>query len=137
MKGNLPFPARSGTFPSPAFEHPGERGGGHRTGPSWRQSSDMSVKIRLKRVGARNHPVFRIVVTDSRNPRDGRFIEEVGTYHPTSRIEGEDITRKVSMRMERIEHWLSLGARPSDKVRSFIKAHRKRAEAEASEVASA
>jgi small subunit ribosomal protein S16 len=81
----------------------------------------MSVKIRMKRVGARNNPVFRIVVADSRSPRDGRFIEELGTYHPLK--SGDN----VKMDLERADHWLSKGAQPSDTVASFIHKARKSA----------
>jgi small subunit ribosomal protein S16 len=75
----------------------------------------MSVKIRLKRVGAKNHPVFRIVVADSRSPRDGKFIEELGTYHPSKK--GDNFT----LDLERARYWLSRGAQASDTVSSFIK----------------
>jgi small subunit ribosomal protein S16 len=75
----------------------------------------MSVKIRMKRVGAKNSPVFRIVVADSRSPRDGKFIEELGTYHP--RNKGDNFTLKL----DRAQYWLSKGAQPSDTVASFIK----------------
>lgn len=75
----------------------------------------MSVKIRMKRVGAKNAPVFRIVVADSRSPRDGKFIEELGTYQPLKK--GDN----VSMDLERAKYWLSKGAQPSDTVASFIK----------------
>lgn len=81
----------------------------------------MSVKIRMKRVGAKNAPVFRIVVADSRSPRDGKFIEELGTYQPLKR--GDN----VSMDMERAQYWLSKGAQPSDTVASFIKKAKKAA----------
>lgn len=74
----------------------------------------MSVKIRLKRVGARNHPVFRVVVADSRSPRDGKFIEEIGTYHPQK-------SDKVSLNLERAEHWIGHGAIPSETVRNLIR----------------
>jgi small subunit ribosomal protein S16 len=75
----------------------------------------MSVKIRMKRVGAKNAPVFRIVVADVRSPRDGKFIEELGTYQPLKK--GENF--KVDL--ERAKYWLSKGAQPSDTVASFIK----------------
>ncbi len=86
----------------------------------------MSVKIRLKRIGARNHPVFRVVVADSRSPRDGKFIEELGTYHPARTSD------KVSLNMPRVEHWLGNGAQPSDTVKSFIRAFQRKAKAETS-----
>jgi len=75
----------------------------------------MSVKIRMKRVGTKNTPVYRIVVADSRSPRDGKFIEEIGTYQPLK--EGTNYTIKL----ERAQYWLSKGAQPSDTVASFIK----------------
>jgi small subunit ribosomal protein S16 len=75
----------------------------------------MAVKIRMKRVGAKNAPVFRIVVADSRSPRDGKFIEELGTYQPLKK--GDNFT----MDLERVKYWLSKGAQPSETVASFIK----------------
>lgn len=75
----------------------------------------MAVRIRMKRIGAKNNPVFRIVVADSRSPRDGKFIEELGTYHPLKK--GTNFTLDV----ERAKHWLGKGALPSDTVASFIK----------------
>jgi small subunit ribosomal protein S16 len=75
----------------------------------------MAVKIRMKRVGAKNKPVFRIVVADGRSPRDGKFIEEIGTYQP--RKKGDNFT----LDLDRIKYWLSKGAQPSDTVASFIK----------------
>jgi small subunit ribosomal protein S16 len=75
----------------------------------------MAVKIRMKRVGAKNNPAFRIVVTDGRSPRDGRFIEELGTYLP--RNKGTNFT----LDLERAKYWLSKGAQPSETVASFIK----------------
>jgi small subunit ribosomal protein S16 len=73
------------------------------------------VKIRLKRIGAKNAPAYRVVVTDSRSPRDGRFIEELGTYEP--RKKGNNVT----IDMERVNYWLTKGAQPSDTVASFMK----------------
>ena len=75
----------------------------------------MAVKIRMKRIGAKNAPVFRIVVADSRSPRDGKFIEELGTYHPRKKSDN------VVFDLERAKYWLSKGALPSDTVASFIK----------------
>jgi small subunit ribosomal protein S16 len=75
----------------------------------------MAVKIRMKRVGAKNKPVFRIVVADGRSPRDGKFIEEIGTYQP--RKKGDNF----ALDLERAKYWLSKGAQPSDTVASFIK----------------
>lgn len=75
----------------------------------------MAVKIRMRRVGAKNAPVFRIVVADSRSPRDGKFIEQLGTYQPLKK--GDNVT----MDLERAKYWLSKGAQPSETVASFIK----------------
>jgi small subunit ribosomal protein S16 len=75
----------------------------------------MAVRIRLKRVGAKNAPYFRIVVADSRSPRDGKFIEEIGSYQPLK--QGDN----YKMDMERAKYWVSKGAQPSDTVASFIK----------------
>lgn len=85
----------------------------------------MAVKIRMKRVGAKNAPVFRIVVADGRSPRDGKFIEEIGTYQP--RKKGDNYT----LDLERAKYWLSKGAQPSDTVASFIKKSSKAAVAAA------
>jgi small subunit ribosomal protein S16 len=79
----------------------------------------MAVKIRLKRAGAKNNPVFRIVVADQRSPRDGKFIEELGTYWPLQK--GENFKVDVA----RADYWLSKGAQPSDTVNSFLKKARK------------
>jgi small subunit ribosomal protein S16 len=75
----------------------------------------MAVKIRMKRVGTKNTPVFRIVVADGRSPRDGKFIEEIGTYQPLKR--GDNVT----LDLERARYWVSKGAQPSETVASFIK----------------
>ena len=75
----------------------------------------MAVKIRMKRVGAKNTPVFRIVVADSRSPRDGKFIEEIGTYWPEKKSDN------VKLKLDRANYWVSKGAQPSDTVASFIK----------------
>ena len=75
----------------------------------------MAVKIRMKRVGARNAPFYRIVVADSRSPRDGRFIEELGSYQPLKK--GDNFT----LNLDRAKYWVSKGAQPSDTVASFIK----------------
>jgi small subunit ribosomal protein S16 len=75
----------------------------------------MSVKIRMKRIGAKNTPAFRIVVADSRSPRDGKCIEELGTYLPLKK--GDNFT----LNLDRASYWLSKGAQPSETVASFIK----------------
>lgn len=73
----------------------------------------MAVKIRLRRVGKRNAACHRIVVADGRSPRDGRFIENIGTYDPRG--------KKESIDLERAEYWLSQGAQPSETVAAIIK----------------
>jgi small subunit ribosomal protein S16 len=75
----------------------------------------MAVRIRLKRVGAKNAPAYRVVVADSRSPRDGKFIEEIGSYNP--RTKGDNF----KMDLERAKYWISKGAQPSETVASFIK----------------
>lgn len=75
----------------------------------------MSVKIRLKRMGTKRRPYYRIVVMDTKSPRDGRAIEEVGFYHP---IEVED--RQLSVKEDRVKEWLSKGAKPSDTVKRLL-----------------
>lgn len=75
----------------------------------------MSVKIRLRRMGAKKAPFYRIVVADSRYPRDGRFIEEVGYYDPTK----EPSVIKVDA--EKVEKWISSGAQPTDTVKALLK----------------
>jgi len=76
----------------------------------------MALKIRLSRAGAKKRPFYRIVITDSRNPRDGRFIERVGTYDPMLPKDAQ----RVTLKEERIRHWLSVGAKPSDRVARFL-----------------
>jgi small subunit ribosomal protein S16 len=75
----------------------------------------MPVRIRMKRVGAKNAPFFRIVVADGRSPRDGKFIEEIGTYQPRKKADN------VKLDLDRVKYWLVKGAQPSDTVASFIK----------------
>ncbi|QEO18024.1 30S ribosomal protein S16 [Acetobacter vaccinii] len=77
----------------------------------------MSLKIRLARAGAKKRPYYHIVVADSRSPRDGRFIEKVGAYNPMLPSEHADRVRLVG---ERITHWLSQGAQPTDRVARFL-----------------
>lgn len=85
----------------------------------------MAVRIRLKRIGAKNNPAYRIVVADSRSPRDGRFIEELGTYLPKRKSD------KFTLDLERARYWVSKGAQPSETVASFIKKATKAAAAAA------
>ena len=77
----------------------------------------MAVKIRLMRVGKKKQPSYRVVVTDSRSPRDGRFIEKLGTYNPLLPREHET---RITLDKERIAHWLKVGAQPSDRVAKFL-----------------
>jgi len=83
------------------------------------------VKIRLKRIGNKNRPVYRVVVADSRSPRDGKCIEEIGTYNPLNKD-----AVNYALKLDRVDYWLGVGAQPSDTVASFIKKARKAAEAE-------
>jgi len=75
----------------------------------------LSVRIRLKRFGTKRRPYYRIVVMDSRSPRDGRAIEEVGFYHP---IEIEE--KQIQVKEDRVREWLDKGAQPSDTVRKLL-----------------
>ena len=79
----------------------------------------MAVSIRLRREGSKNRPYYRIVVADRRSPRDGKFIEIIGTYDP------KQAGQNSSFSVERAEYWISKGARPSDTVRSLIKRQKK------------
>ncbi len=75
----------------------------------------MSVKIRMTRHGSKKRPFYRVVVADSHSPRDGRFIEMVGTYDPLTD------PPKINLKSERISHWIGLGAIPSGTVKQLIK----------------
>ncbi len=77
----------------------------------------MVVRIRMKSFGRRHRPFFRICVMDSRKPRDGRAIEEIGTYDPMV----TDKAPRVTIDLERVDYWVSVGAQPSDKVATLIK----------------
>jgi len=77
----------------------------------------MSLRIRLSRGGAKKRPFYRIVIADSRSPRDGRFIERVGTYNP---MVEKDNPERLIMKEDRIKHWMSVGAKPSDRVARFL-----------------
>jgi len=79
----------------------------------------MAVAIRLRREGALNRPYYKVVVADKRSPRDGKFIEMIGTYDPKK--PGHNSTIKL----DRVEYWISKGAQPSDTVRSLIKKNKK------------
>lgn len=79
----------------------------------------MSMKIRLARGGSKKRPFYRIVAADSRMPRDGRFIEKLGTYNPLLAKDSED---RVKMDVERIQHWIAQGAQPTDRVARMLEA---------------
>ena len=79
----------------------------------------MSLKIRLTRAGAKKRPYYRIVVADARAPRDGRFIEKVGTYDP---MKPKDDPARVSLETDKIQAWMAKGAQPTDRVLRFLDA---------------
>jgi len=79
----------------------------------------MAMKIRLARSGSKKRPVYQIVAADSRMPRDGRYIERLGTYNPLLPKDSED---RVKMDLERVRHWLGQGATPTDRVSRFLEA---------------
>jgi small subunit ribosomal protein S16 len=79
----------------------------------------MSMKIRLARGGSKKRPHYSIVATDSRNPRDGRFLEKLGTYNP---LLAKDSEERVKMNMERVAYWLSKGAQPTDRIARMLEA---------------
>jgi small subunit ribosomal protein S16 len=77
----------------------------------------MALKIRMARGGAKKRPFYRVVVADSRSPRDGRFIEKIGTHNP---MVAKDHPDRLHLDLERAKHWLSVGAQPSDRVARFL-----------------
>ncbi|UOA28436.1 30S ribosomal protein S16 [Pseudosulfitobacter sp. DSM 107133] len=79
----------------------------------------MAMKIRLARGGSKKRPFYRIVAADSRMPRDGRFIEKLGTYNP---LLAKDNEERVKMDVERIQHWIAQGAQPTDRVARMLEA---------------
>jgi len=79
----------------------------------------MALSIRLARGGAKKRPVYRIVVADSRNPRDGKYLERLGTYNPLLPKDSED---RVKMNAERVQYWLAQGAQATDRVARFLEA---------------
>ena len=87
----------------------------------------MAMKIRLARGGSKKRPFYRIVAADSRMPRDGRFIEKLGTYNP---LLPKDSEERVKMNIERVEYWLGQGAQPTDRVARMLEAagHRPKTE---------
>jgi small subunit ribosomal protein S16 len=78
----------------------------------------MSLKLRLARAGTKKRPYYHVVVADARSPRDGRFIEKIGTYDPKL----TDTSKRVTLLSERAQHWLSVGAQPTDRVLRFLDA---------------
>ena len=89
----------------------------------------MATKIRLARGGSKKRPFYAIVVSDSRMPRDGRFLEKVGTYNP---LLAKDSEERVKMDMERVQAWLDKGAQPTDRVARFLESAGVRTKAERS-----
>lgn len=89
------------------------------------------VKIRMMKLGRKHRPFFRIVAIDSRQPRDGRFVEELGTYDPLIK----DTDRRAILRPDRIKYWLGVGAQPSEKCSVLFKKYLARAEQEAAQAA--
>jgi small subunit ribosomal protein S16 len=79
----------------------------------------MSLKIRLARAGAKKRPYYRIVIADSKSPRDGRYIEKIGTFDP---LLPKDHGERVRLEQDRVKHWLSHGAQPTDRVLRFLDA---------------
>ncbi len=79
----------------------------------------MAVKIRLSRAGAKKRPFYRIVASDARSPRDGRFLEKLGTYDPLSAT--DDAPGRLELKRDRLEYWLSVGAQPTDVIRRIIR----------------
>jgi len=77
----------------------------------------MSIKIRLARVGAKKRPFYHIVIADARSPRDGRFIERIGSYDPMLK---SDHPQRVQIKADRVQYWLKVGAQPTDRVARFL-----------------
>ena len=118
-RNNLQVPERSGTDPASKEDSP--------FGPrksDWmqslllkRKSTEMAVRLRMKKMGRTHRPFFRICAMDQRSPRDGRVIEELGHYDPMC----PETDARVTLKAERVDYWLSVGAQPSDKVAVLIK----------------
>jgi small subunit ribosomal protein S16 len=79
----------------------------------------MAMKIRLARGGSKKRPFYRVVAADSRMPRDGRFIEKLGTYNP---LLPKDSEERIKLNVERIQHWLAQGAQPTDRIARMLEA---------------
>lgn len=93
----------------------------------------MAVRIRMKRMGRKNRPYYRIVAIDHRQPRDGRVLEDLGTYDPSIR----DTDKRATLNPERIKHWMSVGAKPSENVQVLINKYLKKFEEAAAAPAAA
>ena len=93
----------------------------------------MAVRIRMKRMGRKNRPYYRIVAIDSRQPRDGKVLEELGTYDPTIR----DTDNRVKLKPARVKHWISVGAKPSEHVQVLLNKYMKKFEEGAQATATA
>ena len=86
-------------------------------------NGNVMVSIRLSRAGAKKRPFYHLVVTDSRNRRDGRYIERLGFFNPV----GQEHEENLRIDLERVDYWVGQGAQPSDRVASLLKKHRKAA----------
>jgi small subunit ribosomal protein S16 len=91
----------------------------------------VAVRIRMKKMGRKHRPYFRIVAIDSRQPRDGRTLEDLGTYDPMIK----DKNNRVTLKPDRLKYWMSIGALPSEKVQALIDRHLKKAEEAAAQPA--
>jgi small subunit ribosomal protein S16 len=87
----------------------------------------VAVRIRMKQMGRKHRPYFRIVAIDGRQPRDGRVIEELGSYDPMVR----DTDNRVKLKLDRVDYWTSVGAQPSENVAVLVKKYRKKMKKEA------
>jgi small subunit ribosomal protein S16 len=120
MNGRLPDEAQASCIF--AASHRGSSTRRHSSlGLNLRKDCSMAVRIRLKRIGAKNRPVYRIVVAHDKGKRDGRFIEEVGTYSPLQ------TANNFTLNAERVQYWLGVGAQPSETVRALLKRAQKNA----------
>src|SRR5215471_7323609 len=111
--------AASSSIPTATRSRPAARNrNDHRHPDQPPRSNDlMSLKIRLARAGAKKRPFYRIVIADSRSPRDGRFIEKIGSYNPMLK---HDDPQRVTFNTERMQHWLKVGAQPTDRIAVFL-----------------
>ncbi len=93
----------------------------------------MAVRIRMKKMGRKHRPYFRIVAIDSRQPRDGRTLEDLGTYDPMV----PKTENRVTLKPDRVKYWMSVGALPSENVQALLAKHMKKAEEAAAQAAAA